>query len=118
VNIMSGDQEFWMIGLGKRHLEEQCIWYSCIFFMWAFCWDQRKWTILVGKQSMWEQWIEVSVYYYSQFCNHPFYKLVTEIDSFSALAVLPYTKYSKTLYLHPWNAGYSWQVTCHLLKSV
>jgi hypothetical protein len=40
--------------------------------IWAIYKDQRKWTILVWKQCMWEQWIEVSLYIiiYYMLCKH------------------------------------------------
>jgi hypothetical protein len=66
MNIVGQNQEFWMTDAGKRHFEERCIQYNYTLFIWVLCRDQRKWTILVGEQCTWEQFIEVSLYIIDQ----------------------------------------------------
>jgi hypothetical protein len=55
-----------MTDAGKWHFEERCIRYNYTLFIWVLCRDQRKWTILVGEQCIWEQFIQVSLYIIDQ----------------------------------------------------
>jgi hypothetical protein len=48
---------------GKPRSEEQCIWYNSTLFIWMIFQNWMKWTIIVGKRCIQEQWLEVSLYF-------------------------------------------------------